>query len=132
MLKMRFCVKSWENVRECVESWESTPNLRKSKKVRQNLRKYEEVRQNLRKWEKVWECVLNATATANSFLFAVHMQIFFYAQYKSLAPFFWWVGGGGSVCVEVSLRTACCCQKLNRLCKALQKHCTMYTKTQAH
>jgi len=33
-------------------------------------------------------------------------------QYKSLVPFF--RGGGGvgrGVCVEVSLRTACCCQK---------------------
>jgi len=57
------------------------------------------VYQNLRK------SVVNANANANCYLFVVQMLIIFDAQYKSLLPFLGWV------CVEVSLSTACCCQK---------------------
>jgi hypothetical protein len=42
------------------------------------------------------------------------MCYFEYAVQKSVAVFRK-VGGEGCVCVEVSLRTACCCQKENSL-----------------
>jgi len=74
----------------------------------------EKVGESVLKVEKVGESVLNATANADCCLFAVQMLIIFDAQYKSLLPF---LGGGEGVCVcvEVSLRTACCCQKLEYL-----------------
>ncbi len=76
----------------------------KVEKVLQNLRKYEKVCQNLRKLEKVWECVVNANAKC---YLLVNANNFWHAVQKYVAVF-----RGCEGCVCLSLRTACCCQKV--------------------
>jgi len=104
---LRKCAKSRESMRKCAKTWES---MLKVQKVCQNLRKYEKVCKKLRKLEKVSEYVVNANGNANCYLFAVQMLIFFWCAVQKSDAFC--LGGGeGGVCVKVSPRTACCCQK---------------------
>jgi len=124
---MKKCFKTWESMINWARSWESVRSVLNIEKLQgsvlkvekdgQNLRKYKKVCQNLRKLEKLWECVLNATATANCYLFAVKMLIIFDVQYQSLM---WFLGVGGGEGGGAKNR---CCQK--------SKYC-VWTQVEKH
>jgi hypothetical protein len=81
--------KVWESVPKVQKVWESVP---KPEKVCESVLKLEKGGESIR-------------MSGKCYLFAVQMLIIFDVQYKTMLPFL------GCVCLEVSLRTECCCQK---------------------